>query len=103
MNLFNLNNHIEIPIFPKPTRDLTFTARFVWDLSDSLTATQVPSGGDYWHINTSYIPLQTSTAGYNSHVSAGSQTCSPAYPGQAITISFDSIIDENNTIHLFKK
>ncbi len=76
---------------------LAFNAKFVWDLSDSLTMIQVPypPGGQYWRLNTSLIPVEIGGAGASSHVAAGSQTCSPAYPGNATIIQFDFITDEN--------
>jgi len=99
MNLFNLNNHIEIPLFAKKERGVNFYAKLVWDLSDSLRIVQNPPGSPPGqHFELGYSRLATPTeVYYNSHL-LGSQSCTSAFPGQAVTSYFDSIVDQNNTV-----
>src|SRR6266487_1091018 len=80
MNLFNLNNHIEIPVFAKTARDLTFSSKLVWDLGDSLTVVTLPypPGGNLVQLN---LPLlETGGARETDHVVNPTYTCSAAYP-----------------------
>jgi hypothetical protein len=97
MNLFNLNNHIEFPLFAKKERGVNFNAKLVWDQSDSLQFVQVPypPGGQYFQINGPGL-ITVTDVGYRSHLQ-GSQTCSTN--GSAVTTYFDSIVDQDNTVH----
>jgi len=89
MNLFNLNNHIEIPLFAKKERGVTFNAKLVWDQSDSLNTVRNPPGSQPGqHLELNYPRLATVTdIYYRSHL-VGSQTCSSAFPGQAVATYF---------------
>jgi len=97
MNLFNLNNHIEIPLFTKKERGVNFYAKLVWDQSDSLQFVQVPypPGGQYFQVNGPRFASVTDVY-YKSHL-VGSQTC-PSNTS-AVTTYFDSIVDQDNTVH----
>jgi len=100
MNLFNLNNHIEIPLFAKKERGANFNAKLVWDQSDSLQFVQVPypPGGSYFQVSAGPGLITVSDVYYNSHVTGG-QTCNTAYQYQAVITYFDSIVDQNNAVH----
>jgi hypothetical protein len=98
INLFNLNNHIEIPMTSKTARDLTYTAKYVWDLGDSFSRVLIPNN-IVWQQNDNVSLNETGTAGYNSHIVSASQTCTQQYAGQASIIQFDSIYDNNGTAH----
>jgi len=101
MNLFNLNNHIEIPLFAKKERGINFYAKLIWEQSDALALYQAPypPGGSYFQVNFGPGFETVTNVNYQSHV-VGSQTCSP-FQYQAATTYFDSIIEQNMTVHPF--
>src|SRR5215472_17082539 len=79
MNLYNLNNHMEIPLFSKNERGIPFNAKLVWDLSDSLSVVQSlnnPPTCCYFQTSSGLVLKSPTDVHYNYHVVA-SQTCSP--------------------------
>jgi hypothetical protein len=92
INLYNLNNHIEIPLFAKNERGVNFDARLIWDLGDSLPLTQsfnTPPTCCYF-LPTGFQLSVPTAVHYTSH-GLGSQTC--VVNTSAVTTYFDSIVD----------
>jgi RHS repeat-associated protein len=98
MNLFNLDNYLEFPLFAKKERGVNFNAKLVWDQSDSLQFFQspYPPGGQYFQVSGGPGLITVTDVYYNSHL-VGGQSCSPNT--SAVTTYFDSIVDQNNTVH----
>lgn len=100
INLYNLNNHIEIPLFTKNERGVNFYAKLVWDQSDALAFVQVPypPGGDYFQPNGGPALFAVTGVYYQSQANGG-QTCNSSFQYQAVITTFNSIVDQNNTVH----
>jgi RHS repeat-associated protein len=96
INLYNLNNHIEVPIFSKTARNLTFSAKWVWDLSDSFSPVPIPAQ-NLWQPNY-VLQLSDGVISYRSEI-VSTLTCAAGQTGKGTIIQFDSVVDQNGTSH----
>jgi hypothetical protein len=101
MNVYNLNNHLEIPVFEKKERGVSFSAMIVGDFLDSLVITPncnpgCPPGSHFQQ--GALVPSNITNVSAAYHT-LGLQSCTSAYPDQAVIVYPDSIRDQQSTVH----